>query len=113
MDIMLDSNNNKLVWEQGDLKLVDDLELIKQHILTALYTLKSDWLLDYTVGIDLPRGMREESFLKNDIQKQILGVDGVLSIKTFNMTKEGVNYKIFAHVLTEMGDIELEEVMQQ
>ena len=51
--------------------------------------------------------------MKNDIQKQILGVDGVLSIKTFNMTKEGVNYKIFAHVLTEMGDIELEEVMQQ
>ena len=112
-DLMLDSKNNCLVWEAGDLKLIDGLQRIKQHILTALYTLKGDWLIDDRKGIDLPRGMRENSFLINDVKSQILGVDGVNKIKEFKFYREGTNIKIYAHVLTEMGDIELNEVVNQ
>lgn len=112
-DLTLDIENNSLVWENGDLKLTNGLAMIKQHILTALYTLKGDWLLDDTKGIDVPRGMREEAFLKNDVKNAILGVNGVNKIKVFKFYREGLNIKIFAQILTELGDIELSEVVSQ
>lgn len=113
MDIMLNTSNNSLVWENGDLKLVDGLALIKQHILTALYTLKGDWLLDYEKGIDYPRGFRNEAFMLNDVRKQISGVDGVISVKKLKLTKENLVLNITGIVLTEFGNIELNEVMEQ
>lgn len=112
MDIKL-GNNNNLEWENGDLKLVDGLELIKQHVLIALYTLLGDWLLDYTKGIDFPRGMREKSFLINDIKKQILGVAGVTQLKNLDVVQEGVNITITATVLTIYGGFDIKEGIKQ
>ena len=112
-DLTLDIENNSLVWENGDLKLTNGLAMIKQHILTALYTLKGDWLLDDTVGIDFPRNMRDEVFWKHDIKKVILSTDGVNQIKKFELTKENQNINIYAYITTELGDIELNEVIRQ
>ena len=106
-------NGNKLDWLNGDLALVEGLELIKQHILTGLYTLKGDWLLDDTVGIDFPRNMRDEVFWKHDIKKVILSTDGVNQIKKLELTKEKQNINIYAYITTELGDIELKEVIRQ
>ena len=102
-DLMLGQNNN-LVWNDGDLALTEGLAMIKQHILTGLYTLLGDWLLDDREG--------DEVFWEHDIKKVILSTNGVIRIKKFTMTKEEQHISIFAHVLTNFGDIELNEVIR-
>lgn len=106
-------NGNKLDWLNGDLAQVEGLELIKQHILTGLYTLKGDWLLDYTVGIDFPRNMRDEVFWKHDIKKVILSTEGVNQIKSFDLKKENQRISVYAYITTNLGDIELNEVIRR
>lgn len=110
MDIMLDAENNKLVWENGDLKLVDGLSLVKQHILTALYTLKGDWLLDDRKGLN---NIKDEIFFINSVKNQILGVDGVNQIKSFtwNKNKDAV-INIYAKVISDFGEIKINEDIQ-
>lgn len=110
-DLMLGQNNN-LVWDNGDLALVEGLDMIKQHIVTGLYTLLGDWLLDDREGINFDRNMRNEVFWEHDIKKVILSTNGVLKIKQFKMIKEKQNIKILAYVHTNYGDIELNEVIR-
>lgn len=112
MDIKLGSNNN-LEWENGDLKLVDGLEKIQQQVLVALYTLLGDWLLNYLKGIDLPRGLKDLNFLKNDVKKQILGVEGVLQVKNLKVVQQGVEINITATVITIFGGFDLNEGIKQ
>ena len=76
-------NGNKLDWLNGDLAQVEGLELIKQHILTGLYTLKGDWLLDYTVGIVLSKKVGDyvvenEELAKVYLNKVDLGINEIL-----------------------------------
>ena len=106
-------NGNKLEWLNGDLAQVEGLERIKQNIVVGLYTLLGDWLLDDTVGINFVRNMRNEVFWKHDIKKVILSTDGVLEIKKIELNKVKENIKIFAYIKTELGDIELNEVITQ
>ena len=105
--------NNRLVWNNGDLQLVEGLDLIKQQILVGLYTLLGEWLLDYTVGIDFERNMRDDVFWQHDIKKVILSTDGVRKIEKLNVIKERQNINITAFIKTELGDIELNEVIHQ
>ena len=106
-------NGNKLDWLNGDLAQVEGLELIKQHILTGLYTLKGDWLLDDSVGIDFVRNMRDDVFWKHDIKKVILSTEGVNQIKSFDLRRENQNIIINSYITTNLGDIELNEVIRQ
>ena len=106
-------NGNKLEWLNGDLAQVEGLERIKQNIVVGLYTLLGDWLLDDTVGINFVRNMRNEVFWKHDIKKVILSTDGVLEIKKIKLNKVKENIKMFAYIKTELGDIELNEVITQ
>ena len=105
--------NNRLVWNNGDLQMVEGLELIKQQILVGLYTLLGEWLLDYTVGIDFERNMRDDVFWQHDIKKVILSTDGVRKIEKLSVIKERQNINITAFIKTELGDIELNEVIHQ
>lgn len=106
-------NGNKLELLNGDLKQVEGLELIKQHIIVGLYTLKGDWLLDDNIGIDFTRNMRDEIFWNHDIKKVILSTDGVKQIKKFELKKEKQNILIYAYITTEFGNIEFNEVIRQ
>lgn len=106
-------NGNKLEWLNGDLALIEGLERIKQNILVGLYTLKGEWLLDDSIGIDFTRNMRDEVFWKHDVKKVILSTDGVNKIKKLDLVKENQNINIYAYITTELGDIELNEVIQQ
>ena len=56
-DILM--NNNRLPMYNGDFVLTDGIEEIKQHIVTALNTFYTDWLLNYTKGI--PRARLQKS----------------------------------------------------
>ena len=106
-DLLL--GQNSLIIENGDFKLVEGLELVKQQILVALYTLLGDWLLDDRVGIDIPRGVRNTEFLAHDMKKQIMGVININQIKKFELTQKGTNINVYAYITTEYGYIELNE----
>ena len=50
--------NNRLMMKNGDFELVDGIDEVKQHIIIALNTFYTDWILDYTKGVDYAYGMR-------------------------------------------------------
>ncbi len=99
----------------GDFMLVNGVEEIKQHIIVALSTFYTDWLLDYRKGIDYTFGLRHEEFLENDVKKQILGVEGVVSIVSFSMAfdKKTLIWNIKAGIRTIYGNIEVNEGIKQ
>ena len=108
-DILM--NNNRLPMYNGDFVLTDGIEEIKQHIVTALNTFYTDWLLNYTKGIDYAFGLRHEEFLEHDCKNQILGVNGVVSLANFNMrfNRETLEWNITAGVKTVYGKLEINE----
>lgn len=85
--------NGHLVLENGDLPLVRDINRIKQHIVTGLYLLIGDWVLDTTVGISYFTGMRAyPEILSAQIKKAISTVEGVdIVLKyNFNITRDNI-----------------------
>ena len=77
--------NNRLVLEDGDLSIVRDINRIKQHIITGLYLLIGDWVLDQTQGISYFTGMRAyPEILSAQIKRAINTVDGVDTVLKYN-----------------------------
>lgn len=113
MDIL--AINNRLPMVEGDFQLVDRNEKVKQHLIAALNTMFTDWLLNYLKGIDFVRGMRQEEFLDNDIKKQILGTEDVVTIKNYtrDFDRENLSVCIKAIVQSSYGKIEINEVIKR
>ena len=103
--------NNRLPMENGDFKLANGIDEVKQHIITALNTFYGDWILDYTKGVDYAYGMRNTEFLEYDVKRQISGVDGVNSISDFSLSlnRADNSVQITAVVKTAYGNINLQE----
>ena len=112
-DILM--NNNRLPMYNGDFVLVDGIDEIKQHIIAALNTFYTDWLIDYRKGIDYPFGLRHEEFLEHDIKKQINGVAGVTAITAFKMEfdRRTVTWNVIAGIRTIYGKLEINERISQ
>ena len=108
-DILIQDNG--LAHSDGDLYLVRDVEEVKQHIKTALYTFSREWSLDPDKGINYPRGIRNTDLLETEIRKQIIGVDGVLSLDNFSLKfdRDNLNIQITAAISTVYGNIDLNE----
>ena len=111
-DILM--NDNRLPMYNGDFVLVSGIEEIKQHIVTALNTFYTDWLLDYRKGIDYAFGLRNEEFLEHDCKNQILGVEGVTALVNFNMEfdRKTLQWVIAAGVRTIYGKVEVNETIR-
>ena len=112
-DILM--KNNRLPMYNGDFVLTNATDEIKQHIATALSTFYTDWLLDFTKGIDYAYGLRHEEFLRHDIKNQILGVEGVVALSAFSMKFDKTNrsWQVTAAVKTIYGKVEINEYIQQ
>ncbi len=110
-DILM--NNNRLPMYNGDFILVQGIDEIKQHIITALNTFYTDWLLNFEKGIDYAFGMRNEEFLEHDCKKQILGVEGVTALLNFSMTfdRQIMGWHIFSGIKTVYGKLEINETI--
>lgn len=108
-DILM--KNNRLPMYNGDFVLTNATDEIKQHIATALNTFYTDWLLDFTKGIDYAYGLRHEEFLRHDIKNQILGVEGVVALSAFSMKFDKTNrsWQVTAAVKTIYGKVEINE----
>lgn len=107
--------NNCLPMYNNDFILIENIDRIKQQIIIALNTFYSDWLPDYTKGIDYAYGFRHEECLEHDIKKQIIGVSGVLSIKSFNLEydKSSMKINVIADITTQYGKLDIKEVINQ
>lgn len=92
-DIKLDENGN-VALENNDFALVDGVDRILQHCKVAHFIFKNDWLLDYRVGIDHFKNLkenadgREKAEIKTAV-KNVKGVDRIISL-----TYERKNNKI-------------------
>lgn len=75
----------RLLLENGDLVLVRNLNRIKQHIITGLYLLAGDWILDNSQGVSYWTGMRAyPEILSAQIKRAINTVDGVDTVLKYN-----------------------------
>lgn len=113
MDIWV--KGNRLPLYSGDFMLVSETEEIKQHIVAALNTFYTDWLLNFKKGIDYVYGLRHPEFLEHDIRNQIKGVDGVTAIVNLDLDfdKKNAVWNIKAGIKTVYGKIEINEVISQ
>lgn len=82
---------DRLLLENGDLDMVRDINRIKQHIVSGLYLLIGDWVLDNSQGVSYWTGMRAyPEILSAQIKRAINTVDGVDTVLkyNFNITKD-------------------------
>ena len=84
---------NRLLLENGDLNIVRDINRIKQHIISGLYLLIGDWVLDDTQGVSYWTGMRAyPEILSAQIKRAINTVEGVDTVLKYNfyITKDNI-----------------------
>lgn len=108
-DIALSGNN--LVFENGDLKLVDGKDRVIQQVCVGLKILKGDWFLDYRAGIDYINGLKAyPKILKSEIKKAILEVQDVDNVRGYSFQRSGNVYQVDATVLVDNQTYKLSEV---
>ena len=100
-----------LLLEDGDLQLVRDINRIKQHIITGLYILVGDWILDQSAGVDYLGGMRAyPEILSAQIKRAINTVDGVDTVLKYSFTlTENNTYLVQATVKVGNSEIMINE----
>lgn len=100
-----------LALENGDLPLVREINRIKQHIVTGLYLLIGDWVLDRSQGISYFTGMRAyPEILSAQIKQAINTVDGVDTVLkyNFNITRDNI-FQISATIKVGNTEISVNE----
>lgn len=103
-------NSKDLVFENGDLVLVNGKNRVLQHVLTGLRILKGDWYLDYRAGIDYINGLKAyPRILKAEIKKAILEVDGVDMVRDYTFEKVGDKYNSTATVIIDNEEFYINE----
>lgn len=99
-----------LVFEDGDLVLVDGRDRVMQHVVTGLKILKGDWLLDYRKGINYFTGLKAyPKILKAEIKNAILEVDGVQMVRDYIFKRVGDVFKVSATVIINNTEFYLNE----
>ena len=111
IDILSDGKN--FTMQDGDFAVVEGVEKVKQHIITALNTFYSDWIIDKEKGIDFVNGLRNTDLLDADIHKQILEIKDVLGISYFRLSYDTSTHtvEISANIQTEYGDISINDAL--
>ena len=105
---------DRLPMQNGDFILINGIDEVKQHIIVALNTMYTDWILDPTRGIDYAYGLRNTEFLEHDVKSQISQVKGVQSIDDFNLTfdRKTQTVNITAKIKSNYGMIEITETLE-
>ncbi len=102
---------NGLNFQNGDFELISQKERIIQHVKTALYTFKGEWILDQKRGVDYPSGLKNPNFLEYEIRSQILEVEGVTSISNYTQSFDTttLSVRIDATLITKYGEVKFSE----
>ena len=91
--------------------LVRELNRIKQHIITGLYLLVGDWVLNTQEGVNYWNGLRAyPEILSAQIKRAINSVDGVDTVLKYNFRiTEDNTYLITATVKVGNSEIAINE----
>ena len=102
---------NRLFLENGDLNMVRDINRIKQHIISGLYLLVGDWVLDGSQGVSYWTGMRAyPEILSAQIKRAINTVEGVDTVLKYNFYIDDKNiYHVSCTVKVGNTDIAINE----
>jgi hypothetical protein len=102
---------DRLLLENGDFSKVMDINRIKQHIISGLYLLAGDWVLDNSQGVSYWTGMRAyPEILSAQIKRAINTVDGVDTVLKYNFRiTENNTYLITATVKVGNSEIAINE----
>ena len=101
--------------EDNNFIIINGVEKVRQHIVTALNTFYTDWILDCTKGIDYALGLRNMEFLEYDVKRQLKEVEDVESVNDFSMDfdRETLTVNISAQIKTAYGMLDLSESIRQ
>ena len=102
---------DRLLLENGDFNVVQDINRIKQHIISGLYLLAGDWVLDGSQGVSYWTGMRAyPEILSAQIKRAINTVDGVDTVLkyNFNITNDNI-FKVACTVKVGNTEIAINE----
>jgi len=94
-DIKQNTSTGTIQIENNDLVLITGIEAIGQDITRSIRTIKREWFLDQSLGVDY----FNEIFIKGQslrvietrFKQAILDVPGVLSLKGFRLEKDSEN----------------------
>lgn len=109
-DLYLDDNNNIAIY-------TDQLNEIKQKCNNNLKTILSEVFIDNTIGVDwFGILLSEDTTMQdkiNEISKNILNIDGVLSIQniSYQQDKNTREITFIIDVLTEQGIITINDLV--
>ncbi len=104
--------NGDLVFENGDLQVIDGDEELEQSLKICTSTNKEEWFLDPEFGLDffiiLGRNP-SESVLRNEILRALSNDPRVDTIENLSIDRSGRNMKVFYKaVLSDGTSIESE-----
>lgn len=106
MDIKIDFDNYDLAFENGDLKVVDSADCIKQQVRTGLFILPMDWFIDITKGINYFVSFRDKpKKLRAQIKDEIESVDGVIRLGKFKLNSSTQKWGVKSIVYTVNNDV--------
>lgn len=102
--------NGHLIFENGDLVLVDGKDRVMQQVITGLKIMLGDWFLDYRKGVDYINGLKAyPKILKAQIKRAILEVNGVDGVRDYEFKRVADKYLVSATVLIENKEYYLNE----
>lgn len=113
-DLKLDTTTHDVVIVDGDFVFVEGSEEVAQKVKIHLLTLSAEWILDVGIGLRtfdkiFNVGTPEEE-KRLIIKTEILGVDGVLNILSFDFEIDYINHSlaISFEATTDYGNIVIE-----
>lgn len=89
MDIAIDPVTGDLVIEGGDLKLVDGIDAIAQHVAIRLQLFQGEWFLDTRVGVPYYQSILVKNpdlvLVRSIIRTAILSTPGITGLDSFDL----------------------------
>ena len=92
----LDSNGDVII-EKDKIKMIDDIELIRQTVQTVLGTNKGEWFLNINEGIDFNNFLgkkKDDEIIKNEILQGLQQVDSSFVLENFSCDFDKKNRKL-------------------
>lgn len=112
-DLLLDRDTHDLVIVNGDLVLVDGIDLIRQRLKQRLLTVKGEWFLDTTIGLpyftELSKKGITQSRTRSLFITQIEGTQGVNKVTRLSLDFNSRTREIMLDFVvdTQFGPVEM------
>jgi hypothetical protein len=111
-DLKLDPDTWDLAYEEGDLVIIEDQDVVEQSIKIALLTQLGEWAYDTDAGTAwigqiMGRGVPDAA-IEAEIRRVVLAVEGVTEVSDLTIVRDVLtrNVSITVYAATIYGDAE-------